>query len=260
MSHRGLGQAGVLSVLEGVPVREIRRGSLSPGTCGSTSRAGAPRGRGPPLDHRQDDPPLERQARQPPPPPRLCSGRTPPSAPRSHPPRRRRRGPRPPGGGPGRRAASRPSRGASTSPGSPARLEELPRLRRREHRRRALGDDVLRTADRRGGVHREDLADDEPVAGACGSRPSAASPWGPTRTTARNRPRHPPEGPWSPHRGSPTSSSSTTRALPGAPRALQRGRRCPGQGRLAGALGDQGRAAHVLLHGRPACPWNAASG
>ena len=74
----------------------------------------------------------------------------------------------------------------------------------------------------------------------------------------------PQRGPWSPapreSSESPTSSSSTTRALPGAPRALQRGRRRPGQGRLAGALGDQGRAAHVLLHGRPACPWNAASG
>ena len=35
---------------------------------------------------------------------------------------------------------------------------------RREDRRRALGDDVLRSPDRGGGVHREDLADDEPVA------------------------------------------------------------------------------------------------
>ena len=43
-------------------------------------------------------------------------------------------------------------------------LEELPRLRRREDRRRPLGDDMLRPPHRRGGVHGEDLVDDEPVA------------------------------------------------------------------------------------------------
>ena len=37
-------------------------------------------------------------------------------------------------------------------------------LGRREHRRCALGDDVLRSPHGRHGVHREDLADDEPVA------------------------------------------------------------------------------------------------
>ena len=52
-------------------------------------------------------------------------------------------------------------------PGQRARVdavEELPRLGRREDRRRALGDDVLRPPHGRGGVHREDLVDDEPVA------------------------------------------------------------------------------------------------
>ena len=54
-----------------------------------------------------------------------------------------------------------------TEPGERARidrLEELPRLRRREHRRRALGHDVLRTAHGGSRVHPEDLVDDEPVA------------------------------------------------------------------------------------------------
>ena len=52
-------------------------------------------------------------------------------------------------------------------PGQRARVdavEELPGLGRREDRRRTLGDDVLRPADRGRGVHGEDLADDEPVA------------------------------------------------------------------------------------------------
>ena len=40
----------------------------------------------------------------------------------------------------------------------------LPRLRRREDRRRPLGDDMLRSGHGRGGVHGEDLVDDEPVA------------------------------------------------------------------------------------------------
>ena len=44
------------------------------------------------------------------------------------------------------------------------RLEELPRLRRREDRRGPLGDDMLRSAHGLGGVHGEDLVDDEPVA------------------------------------------------------------------------------------------------
>ena len=46
-----------------------------------------------------------------------------------------------------------------------------------------------------------------------------------TPNSRPDRPRRPPEGPWSPAprelSESPTSSSSTTRALPGAPRALQ---------------------------------------
>ncbi len=66
-------------------------------------------GRGAPLDHRQNYPPLERPARQ------LAPRRVHrleergPSAPRARPPRRRRRGRRLPGGAPGRRAASHPS-------------------------------------------------------------------------------------------------------------------------------------------------------
>ena len=44
------------------------------------------------------------------------------------------------------------------------RLEEPAGLGRREHRCRALRDDVLRPPHGRRGVHREDLADDEPVA------------------------------------------------------------------------------------------------
>ena len=47
----------------------------------------------------------------------------------------------------------------------------------------------------------------------------------------------------------------------GAPRALRPRSAAPrAREPLSGALGDQGRAAHVLLHGRPACPWNGASG
>ena len=47
----------------------------------------------------------------------------------------------------------------------------------------------------------------------------------------------------------------------GAPRALRPRSAAPrAREPLSGALGDQGRAAHVLLHGRPACPWNLASG
>ena len=42
--------------------------------------------------------------------------------------------------------------------------EELPRLGRRQDRRRALGDDVFRAPHRGRGVHRQDLVDDEPVA------------------------------------------------------------------------------------------------
>ena len=44
------------------------------------------------------------------------------------------------------------------------RLEEPAGFGRREHRRRALGDHVLRSPDGRRRVHGEDLADDEPVA------------------------------------------------------------------------------------------------
>ena len=44
------------------------------------------------------------------------------------------------------------------------RLEEPAGLGRREHRRRALGDDVLGPPHGRRRVHRQDLADDEPVA------------------------------------------------------------------------------------------------
>ena len=44
------------------------------------------------------------------------------------------------------------------------RREEPARLGRREHRRRALRDDVLRPPDGRRRVHRDNLADDEPVA------------------------------------------------------------------------------------------------
>ena len=44
------------------------------------------------------------------------------------------------------------------------RLEEPAGLGRREHRRRALRDDVLRPPHGRRRVHREDLADDEPIA------------------------------------------------------------------------------------------------
>ena len=55
----------------------------------------------------------------------------------------------------------------------------------------------------------------------------------PTRDEEPNRPGAPQRDTGRPHRGnrarSPTSSSSTTRALPGAPRTLQRGRRRPGQ-------------------------------
>ena len=55
----------------------------------------------------------------------------------------------------------------------------------------------------------------------------------PTRDEEPNRPGAPQRDPGRPHRGSrarsPTSSSSTTSALPGAPRTLQRGRRRPGQ-------------------------------
>ena len=43
-------------------------------------------------------------------------------------------------------------------------VEELPRFGRREDRRRALGDNVLRPPDGRGRVRGEDLAGDEPVA------------------------------------------------------------------------------------------------
>ena len=43
-------------------------------------------------------------------------------------------------------------------------VEERPRLRRRQHRRRALRHDVLRTPHRRGRVHRQHLVDDQPVA------------------------------------------------------------------------------------------------
>ena len=42
-------------------------------------------------------------------------------------------------------------------------VEQLARLRRRQHRRLAALDDVLRPAHRVGGIDREDLADDEPV-------------------------------------------------------------------------------------------------
>ena len=42
-------------------------------------------------------------------------------------------------------------------------IEELPRLGRGQDWRRALGDDVLRPPHRCRGVHREDLADDEPA-------------------------------------------------------------------------------------------------
>ena len=57
------------------------------------------------------------------------------------------------------RSVAEPGQGARVD-----RFEELLRLRRREDRRRALGDDVFRAAHDRGGVHREDLIDDEPVA------------------------------------------------------------------------------------------------
>ena len=54
-------------------------------------------------------------------------------------------------------------------------------------------------------------------------------------------------------------SSPTTGLSTGAPRALRAAVvRRPGQGSLAGALGRA--VQHVLLYGRPACPWNAASG
>ena len=57
--------------------------------------------------------------------------------------------------------------------------------------------------------------------------------------------RRSPRPPWLPVPREPTSSSSTTRALPGAPRALQlRSTGAQGQGRLGSALGDQGRVAH----------------
>ena len=54
-----------------------------------------------------------------------------------------------------------------SEPGQRARvdvLEELPRFCRGQDWRRALGDDVLRPPHRGRWVHREDLADDEPVA------------------------------------------------------------------------------------------------
>ena len=91
-------------VLEGSSVRQVRRDPRRPERV-AARRGRQPRSRGPPLDHREN-------------------GRAPPSAHRARPPRRRRRGPRLPGGAPGRRAACRPSRGASTTPGSPARSTE----------------------------------------------------------------------------------------------------------------------------------------
>ena len=54
-----------------------------------------------------------------------------------------------------------------SEPGQRARVdvrEELPRFGRGQNWRRALGDDVLRPPHRGRGVHRDDLADDEPVA------------------------------------------------------------------------------------------------
>ena len=54
-----------------------------------------------------------------------------------------------------------------SEPGQRARvdvLEELPRLGLGQDRRRSLGDDVLRPPHRGRRIHREDLADDEPVA------------------------------------------------------------------------------------------------
>ena len=67
--------------------------------------------------------------------------------------------------------------------------------------------------------------------------------------------------PGRPHRGSRARVRRRRVQRPGLypvrRRALQlRSTGAQGQGRLASALGDQGRAAHVLLHGRAACPWN----
>ena len=80
------------------------------------------------------------------------------------------------------------------------RREELPRLRRREDRRRALGDDVLRPPDGRSGVHREDLADDEPsppsmrIAAKCCFTVDPLPPTGGPGTTGRRWPRGGPPG------------------------------------------------------------------
>ena len=132
--------------------------------------------------------------------------------PRAEPPRDSHRGPRPPDGGPGRRDVCRPSREPEPTPAllpevvlpphpdrrahpreavehhrdeRPVaqarerarvnRVEEPAGLGQRHRRRRALRDHVLRPPDGRGQVHREDMADDEPVA-KHGSGKMRASP------------------------------------------------------------------------------------
>ena len=199
------------------PRRQVRRDPHRPERV-AAGRGRELRGRGPTLDHRQDHPPLERPSRQPAlrrvdaledrrlrflelgpvdvgvegraspvvgrhvvplPPPSGEAAATPGSPARSS-PAAASRAPRSPARscrasprgapGPGARPASpcRSPRGASGPP--PARGPASPPC-----------DDVLRPPDRRGGVHREDLADDEPVAEHAGSRPSAASRSAPTR-------------------------------------------------------------------------------
>ena len=190
----------LLRALERAPVREVRRDARRPERV-AARRGRQPRGRGPTLDHRQNEPPIEGPARQPPPsrvdgleerhlrllePARLdvgVEGRGRPVVGRDfvplpallvepqpapaplpevvlppHPQHRAH---------PREAVEHHREERPVPEPGQSARvdrLEELPRLRRREDRRRALGDDVLRPPHGRGGVHRKDLADDEPVA------------------------------------------------------------------------------------------------
>ena len=112
------GQPPLLGVLEGPPVREVRRDPRRPERV-AARRGRKLRGSGPPLDPSPGPPaaaaPVPSADARPGP----RSGRASPSAPRARPPRRTCPVPPLPGGGPGRHASSRPSRGAWSHPRLP---------------------------------------------------------------------------------------------------------------------------------------------